>query len=131
MLDHRKITLMTRLALFEKETGKNDFALARYYRSDYIRFEMLKTFVCTTAALVILALMLAVYKAEYFLSQASRMKYGRFLLFVLAGYLLILILSEAVTFSLASYRIKTSRERLGKYYHNLRALRKYYKENEE
>lgn len=131
MLDNRKITLMTRLALFEKGSGKEDFRLARYYRADYIRFEMLKTFVCTTAAFLLTAGMLAVYKAEYFLKQAAEMKYDQFLLLVLAGYLLLLAGSELVTFFLSSRHIKTSRKKLGKYYYNLRALRKYYKENEE
>lgn len=131
MLDNRKITLMTRLALFEKESGKEDFRLARYYRADYIRFEMLKTFVCTTTAFVLTAGMLAVYKAEYFLRQAADMKYGKFLLLVLAGYLLFLTGSELVTFFVSSHHIKASRKKLEKYYYNLRALRKYYKENEE
>lgn len=131
MLDNRKITLMARLALFEKESGKEDFRLARYYRTDYIRFEMLKTFVCTTAAFLLTAGMCAVYKAEYFLKQAADMKYEKFLFLVLAGYLLLLTGTELVTFFLSSHHIKMSRKKLGKYYYNLRTLRKYYKENEE
>lgn len=131
MLDNHKITLMTRLALFEKKTGKEDFRLAGYYKTDYVRFQMLKTFVYTTLALGIAAVMLAVYKAEYFLKQAADMQYSSFLILVLTGYLLVLLLSEIVTLFLSSHRIKQSRKRLGKYYYNLRALRKYYKENEE
>lgn len=131
MLDNRKIALMTRLALFEKETGKQDIRLAKYYRSDYIRFEVLKTFLCVTIASGLIAAILATYKVEYFLKQAAQMKYERFGLLVLGVYLLILAVSEIATVMLASWNMKSSRERLGKYYHYLRVLRKYYKENEE
>lgn len=128
MLDNRKIALMTRLALFEKTTGKKDIRLAKYYRFDYIRFQMLKTFFCVTIALGMILGMLAAYKVEYFLKQAAQMQYERFGFLLLVIYLLVLIISEIVTAVLASYDIRLSRKRLGKYYNHLRALRKYYKE---
>lgn len=130
MLDNRKISLMARLALYEKKEGKKDFRLAKYYRSDYVRFQMLKTFFYVTLGLGIFAVMLAAYKVEYFFHIAEK-NYVQFGFLLLAVYLLILVVSEIVTAFLSAYRIKSSRERLGKYYNNLRSLRKYYKGNEE
>lgn len=130
MLDNRKINIMTRLALYEKGKGKEDFRLAGYYQSDYVRFQMLKTFFCMTLGLGTFAVMLAAYKVEYFFHEAEK-NYRQFGLFVLAVYLLCLMISEIITILLASYHIRASRKRLGKYYNHLRSLRKYYKENEE
>ena len=130
MLDNRKISIMTRLALYEKEAGREDFRLAGYYQSDYVRFQMLKTFFCMTLGLGIFAGMLAAYKVEYFLHEAEK-DYVRFGLLLLAVYFLCLLVSEIMTVLLASHHIRSSRKRLGKYYNNLRSLRKYYKENEE
>lgn len=130
MLDERKIGIMVKLALYEKKEGKEDFRLARYYQFDYVRFQMLKTFFCVTLGLGIFAAMLAAYKMEYFFHAVEK-NIAQFGLLLFAIYLLVLVISELVTAMLSFYQIKTSRKRLGKYYGNLRSLRKYYKENEE
>ena len=129
MLDNRKIVMMTRLALFEKETGNEDFRLAKYYKMDYIRLQMLKTFICVTMAFVIAVLMSAAYKTEYILRQAAELGYGKFVLLMFVIYLLLMIVSEIAAVMVSTARIKASRKRLGQYYNQLRALRRYYKEN--
>lgn len=128
MLDHRKINIMTRLALFEKKERKS-IQLAKYYRFDYIRIQMLKTFLSVTIAVLILCVILAVYKAEYFL-QTAMADFQRFGFLFFAGYFLILIVSEFVTVLLSLYKFQSSRKRLGKYYSYLKMLRRYYKEKE-
>lgn len=129
MLDQRKIICMTKLSLFEKGKGKQDLKLAKYEKSDYIRLELLKTVAAVTTALFILTVMFLIYKVEYFLKQAATMQYDKFLLLVLAGYLLVLLISEFVTFFAASSRFRASRKRLGTYDRDLRTLRNYYKEH--
>lgn len=129
MLDNRKISIMTRLALFEKREQKS-LRLAKYYQFDYIRIQMLKTFLSVTIAVLIICAVLAVYKAEYFL-QAAMADFQRFGFLFLAGYFLILIISELITVLLSLYRFQSSRKRLGKYYNYLKILRRYYKESEE
>lgn len=48
MLNDRKIRLMTKLALYERKEGKEDIKLSKYYRTDYVRLQVLKTVVAVT-----------------------------------------------------------------------------------
>ena len=53
MLNNRKVRLMTKLAIYEKEDGKEDIRLGRYYRGDYVRYQLLKTIVAVLLLLIV------------------------------------------------------------------------------
>ena len=78
MLNEEKIKLMTRLAAYEQKNGKRDIRLSKYYRSDYVRFQMLNTILCGTIAFVILVVMYILYHTEYLIDNAlvRRLKKG-------------------------------------------------------
>jgi uncharacterized membrane protein YesL len=130
MLDSRKITAMARLAIYEKGEGKEDLRLAKYYRSDYIRYQMLKTFFSVLIAVLTAFLILAVYCADEVLKMLTTGNYRQHLFFGIVGFLIVLILSEVITIRTAAKHFEQSRKRLKKHYNDLRLMRRYYKENE-
>lgn len=46
---------MTRMAAYEAREGKKDLNICSYFKSDYIGFQMLKTWICTTIAFAVIA----------------------------------------------------------------------------
>ncbi len=50
MVDERKVSLMTKLSIYEKHEKHRSLVLSRYFKSDYVRFNVLKTWIATTVA---------------------------------------------------------------------------------
>lgn len=50
MLNEEKIILMTQMASYEENEGKKNMAIGRYFRSDYIAIQVLKSVLCATIA---------------------------------------------------------------------------------
>ena len=42
MVNEEKVRLMTRLAMYEQSTGKEDLEKGRYFKSDYVKYNCLK-----------------------------------------------------------------------------------------
>lgn len=122
MLNNKKIRVMTKLALYEKKEGKEDIKMSKYYKTDYVRFEMLKTIVSITIGYALILLLIGVYKAEYIISKAVTLNFVRIGQYILGFYLVILTIY--VISSIIGYSIKYDRSRktLGKYYKALKKL---------
>ena len=50
MLNAERVILMTRLASYETGEGKQNMAIGKYFRSDYIRLQTIKSVVYATIA---------------------------------------------------------------------------------
>ena len=48
MIDEKKVALMTKLAIFEKHESSDSLVLSKYYKSDYVRYNMLKALIAGT-----------------------------------------------------------------------------------
>lgn len=122
MLNNKKIRVMTKLALYEKKEGKEDIKMSKYYKTDYVRLEMLKTIVSITIGYALILLLIGVYKAEYIISKAVTLNFVRIGQYILGFYLVILTIY--VISSIIGYSIKYDRSRktLGKYYKALKKL---------
>lgn len=57
MLNENKIKMMTKMAIYEKNQGRQMLKNARYYKGDYIALSVLKSTIATTFAYIIVFLM--------------------------------------------------------------------------
>lgn len=129
MLDHKRIGLMAKLAIYEKGIGRKDIRLSRSYRSDYIRMNLLKTVFYVIVAVFVSIALYAIYDTEGMANQAAAMGYSKFAAMVVFVCIIVLIISEAATLLRCSIELKASRKRLKKYYGQLRNLRRLYQED--
>jgi len=131
MLNNKKIRLMTKLAIYEKEDGKEDIRLGRYYRLDYVRYQLLKTIVAVTFGYLILVLLTILYNVEYLIAEAVHLDYAAIGRTMLGIYLILLFTFGGL--SCIGYTIKynRSRKKLAKYYQMLKRVRKIYREEKE
>lgn len=128
MLDNKKIRIMTNLAIYEQREGKEDIELSKYYKTDYIRYNILKSIINITIGYFIILCMIGMYKIEYLIEEVTKLDYKELGISILAIYILLLIIygiGSTITYSL---KFDMSRKRLHQYYRGIKLLRNYYKE---
>ena len=75
MIDERKTRMMTKLAIYEKTEGREDIRLSKYYKSDYVRLNILKTILQVTLGSVLILILVILYKSEYLIEKAVTLDY--------------------------------------------------------
>lgn len=128
MLNNDRIKLMTKLAFYETEEGKEDIRLSKYYRTDYVRYQTIKSIICATIGYVLILVLIVLYKSEYLIGNAVTLDYKAMGTNALGIYIMIISaygVGSAVYYSITYDR---SRKKLGKYYKLLKRLNTMYNE---
>lgn len=115
MLNPRKIQLMTRLAILEKERGKELRRIKESYRSDYVGIPLLKNALRVTAVFLLVLAVWAVANMEFILDTIADAQLGLLAVGILAAYIVVLLVSLIITFLCIS----------AEYYCSLRAAEEY------
>ena len=131
MLNNHKIRLMTKLAIYEKEDGKEDIRLGRYYRLDYVRYQLLKTIVAVTCGYLILVLLTILYNMEYLIAEAVKLDYATIGRTMLGIYLILVLAFGGLACIGYTIKYNRSRKKLAKYYRMLKKLRTIYRDERE
>ena len=127
MLDKEKITLMTKMAAYEKGEGKEYLPISRYYRKDYVGKQMIKTYFYSTIAFVILFLLNLLYHAESWTDTLYQIDYQAYAVDVLIYYLIFVVIYQVIAWVLYNFRYK----KLKQYHVNLKKLKKLYEKDEK
>ena len=122
---------MTKLAIYEKEDGKEDIRLGKYYRLDYVRYQMLKTLVAVTFGYLILVFLTILYNAEYLIAEAVKLDYASIGRTMLGIYLILVLVFVGLAGIGYTVKYNRSRKKLAKYYQMLKRLRMIYKEEKD
>lgn len=128
MLNDKKIRLMTKLALFEDHAGKEELKLDRYYRIDYIRYQVLKSALCVTLGYVLILLSVLVYQSEYIMDNITTIAYKTIGLYIVMIYLFILLFYSFITGIISYFHYERAKKKIKKYKKNLKTLRLLYEE---
>jgi len=128
MLNNHKIRLMTKLAIYEMKDGKEDIRLGKYYRVDYVRYQLLKTIVAVTCGYLILVLLTILYNMEYLIAEAVKLDYASIGRNILGIYLVLLLAFSGMAALGYTIKYNRSRKKLAKYYRMLKRLRIIYRE---
>lgn len=115
MLNPRKIQLMSRLAVLEKEQGRRLKKVRESYRSDYIGIPMLKNALRITVVFLLVLCIWAVSHINFLLELVAQAEVKLWMIVVLTAYIMVLLVSEIITFLTAS----------ADYYRSLRVAEEY------
>lgn len=126
MLNQDRIILMTKLASYEASEGKKNIATCKYFRSDYISLQVLKSVICGTIAFALVVLLGICYDFEFFMQDIYKMDLLQFGKRIGLIYILTVGIYALISYLLAVYRYNRARQSLKTYYGNLRRLSKYY-----
>lgn len=128
MLNNTKIRVMAKLALYEQRNGKEDIRMGKYYKTDYVRLQVLKTVVSVTIGYALILLMIGMYKSEYIISKAVTLNFTRIGQVILGFYIMIITVYIIGSIIGYSFHYDKSRKHLSKYYKSLKKLSSIYQE---
>ncbi|MCI8835690.1 MAG: hypothetical protein HFH24_10000 [Ruminococcus sp.] len=124
MLDKKRIRLMTKMAIYEKNNINEDLKISSYYKKDYSSLNTLITVLWITIGYGIAAALYAVCNLEKILAELTISK----LIFLggvaVGGYLVLLIIYVICAGSFYKARHNKAKQRVKKYYRDLARLEK-------
>lgn len=130
MIDERKVKLMTRMASYENNEGKEDLKISAYYRKDYASLHTLYSVIWVTLGYGCLVLLIGACLFDTlmeFMSLGFLITLG---IVAVAGYFAVIIVYAVVTHTIYNKKHQKARMRVKKYNHDLaRLLKIYEKEN--
>lgn len=131
MLNNDKIRVMTKLAIYENRTGKEDIKLSQYYKRDYVRLQILNTVVFSTIGYGLILLLLGAYESEYLIREAVNLDYRAMGMYILGIYAMLLTVYILCTIIGYTLKYNASRKKLYGYHKGLKYLHKLYEEEEK
>lgn len=129
MLNFKKIRLMTKLAVYEKKDGKEDIHLSKYYKTDYVRYQVLKSIITATIGYVLIIALIVFYRIEYLIKNAVILDYKLLGTYILGFYLMTITIFGLGALVAYSLKYDASRKKLSRYYRLLKRLEKIYNES--
>lgn len=128
MLNEERVKNMTRIAIYEKNQGKRQINMNKYYKMDYVSYHILLSFIYATIAFVMIGAALVLFGMESLLEQINTLDY-----MAIARNILILYGVWIGTFFLISFvvyniRYEKMKPGLKDYYQKLKLLNEQYEE---
>lgn len=121
MLNEDKVKLMTRVAMYEKRSGRKNMKMTKYFRGDYVSWNMIKTAVAITIAYMLIAGCWVLYHLEYLMENLYTMDLVElvrqvlvYYIAVLVGYMILSYIIYTVKYSMAMKSLKRFRSSLKK-----------------
>lgn len=121
MLNEDKVKLMTRMAIYEKREGRKMIKMTKYFRGDYVSWNMIKTAIAVTIAYAMIAGCWLLYHLEYFMENLYTLDFAdlirkalTYYVALLAGYMILSYVIYTVRYSMAMKSLKRFRRNLKK-----------------
>ncbi len=122
MVDEKKTILMTKLAIFEKNEKNKSLVVSKYYRSDYVRYNVLKTWVAVTVLYWCLIAGYVFMAFDSILEKLNDLDYFAIVYKMLGGYVIVCAIYFVIASLIYNYRYKKAKNGLAQYNANLKAL---------
>lgn len=130
MLNEERIKLMTKMASYEAKEGKKTIPIGKYYRSDYISYQMIKTGIGLTVAYIMMAGLWILARFEYFMENLHKIDLVGLGKNAAIIYIVFLISYMVIAYNIYYLRYEKSIKSLKKYNSRLKKLKVLY-ENEQ
>lgn len=124
MLDKKRIRLMAKMAVYEKNDINKDLKISSYYRKDYTSLNTLITILWITIGYVIVAGLFVLCNLEALLENLTITKLIILGAVALGIYFVILIVYGICASSFYSAKHNSAKQRVKKYYRDLARLEK-------
>lgn len=100
MLNEDKIRLMTKLAIYEQNDGKESIKSNKYYKKDYVGLKMINTAITITIAYIMCVVLWVIYKVDFFAEKIVSID-----IFTLGKKILIIYVIIFIAYMLISYLV--------------------------
>ncbi len=130
MLDKRKIRLMTRAAIYEKEYGEEDLKISSYYRKDYSSLNTWITLIWVTVGYFLFGGIIFLCYGETLIEGITITRLLIFAAVAVALYLALIIIYGIGAGSFYSKKHARAKQRVKKYIRDITRLEKMNKTKE-
>lgn len=125
MIDENKVRLMTKLAVYEKKEDNRNLVISKYYKSDYVRYNVLKTWVASTVVYWSVVGAYVFMEFDTLLAKINDLDYFNIMYKMLGGYVAFCLIYFLFASVLYNYRYSKAKPGLIAYNVNLKALINY------
>ena len=122
MLSEERVKLMTRMASFEDNEGKEYASASTHFRGDYVGAQVLKAVICATIAYMIAFGVYIYYNYETFMTDIYKMDIWAFATSALKWYAVVVVVYSVIVYIVFSIKYTKARQGLKKYFNNLKLL---------
>lgn len=122
MLNEERIILMTKMASYESKEGKKNMAIGKFFRSDYIAIQILKSILSATICYALCLALYIFYDFENFMQDIYDMDLIGFAQDVLTYYIITVVVYSVISYVVYSWRYARAKKNLKNYYNNLKKL---------
>lgn len=130
MIDEKKVKLMTRMASYENNEGKEDLKISSYYRKDYAGIHMVYTIIWVTIGYGCLMVLIGFCLFGKLMESLSMNAIVTLGIGAVVGYFIVIIAYSVAVHTMYTKKHQKARMRVKKYNHDLaRLLKIYEKEN--
>ena len=126
MLDIEKVKLMTELAFYEQNEGKEDLKINEYYRKDYAGYHTICSVFWVTVGYAAVVGLVVMAGLDFVLDHMSKSMMMKMILVIIAVYFVVVIIYTLLTHHIYTRKHREARERMKVFNHNLIKLLKMY-----
>lgn len=130
LLSEERIRKMIRLSDYEKGLGSIDLRRTHYWKMDYVRLQVLKTFLAVLVSLALILLLISLCNLEYVMQHVLELPYWEIMGYGGSAFLVAELAAVIVTVRIAGREYEESKSRVKEYYKTLRELERLYEEEE-
>lgn len=131
MVNEEKLKLMTKLAIYENTKGKKQLNISKYYKRDYVRFQMFKTAVSSTVAFLVLMFAYCMLNAEELLLALNELDFMKLAAEIGIIYVIFLVLYMLVAWIVYANKYEKIKPDVIEYNRNLKKLKEFYDREEK
>ena len=122
MLSEERVKLMTRMASFEENEGREYDSASKHFRGDYVGVQVLKAVICATIAYMIVFGVYIYYDFENLLTEVFKMDLWAFASKALKYYAVTVVTYSVIVYIVFTIKYTKARQGLKKYFNNLKLL---------
>lgn len=122
MVDEKKVSLMTKLEIYERQQQNKSIPMSRFYKTDYVRYNVLKTIVAATIAYWLVVGIYIFMQFEDILEKLNEIDYFDLVYRVLITYVMFCVAYFFFATIVYYVRYELARPGLTEYNSNLRDL---------
>lgn len=126
MVNEEKVILMTRIAMYKESLGREDLEKGKYFQSDYVKLNCLKTIVSSTILFIVVAAAYIYYNMAGIVEQLTELDYGKVAVRLIGSYAIVCLGFALFAWILYTYRYMKAKPKLIRYNQNLKKLIGFY-----
>lgn len=130
MVNEEKVILMTKIAMYKESLGREDLEKGKYFQSDYVKLNCLKTIVSSTVLFIVVAAAYVYYNLADIMEQLTEIDYLELASSLVLTYAVVCVAFALLAWVLYTYRYMKAKPKLIRYNQNLKKLIEFYEREE-